>query len=117
MEPQGAVGGIGWGMKERDLLRSAWSREDRGWQILRTLNRDGAREALGRLEAKHGPDFRGGWERELIPDENEELFKESPSHSSSLLQGNVPLRKARPLPSVVGLCLQAVNSDMFAWPL
>jgi hypothetical protein len=36
---------------------------------------------LGRLEAKFGPDFRGGWEKELIPNENEELFKESPSHS------------------------------------
>jgi hypothetical protein len=47
MEPQGAVGGIGWGIKERDLLRSAWSRDDRGWQILRTLNRDGAGGSLG----------------------------------------------------------------------
>jgi hypothetical protein len=82
MEPQGAVGGIGWGIKERDLLRSAWSREDRGWQILRTLNRDGAGGALERPEANLGRDFRGGRERELIPYENEELFKESPSHSS-----------------------------------
>jgi hypothetical protein len=76
-----------------------------------------SRRELGRLEAKIGPDFRGGQEKELIPDVNEELFKESPSHSSSLLQGNVPLRKALPLPSVVGLCPQAVTSAMSAWPL
>jgi hypothetical protein len=48
---------------------------------LRTLNRDGAGGALWRLEAKLGPDLRGGQEREIIPDENDELFKESPSHS------------------------------------
>jgi hypothetical protein len=40
---------------------------------LRTLNRDGAGGALWRLEAKLGPDLRGGQEREIIPDENDEL--------------------------------------------
>jgi hypothetical protein len=67
---------------------------------LRTLNRDGAGGVLGRLEAKLGPDLRGGRERKLIPDENEELFKDSPFHSP--LYHKEMSCVGRPFPCVVG---------------